>query len=286
MHKDENVKTIFNIVKSANAKAWIVGGAIRDYLINQEIYDIDFVIDIDIRLFLEKIDKKNIKINTININYKTISIILNNKEYQITSFRKDLISFGRSAIVDFTFTLHEDAKRRDFTINALYLDEKGNLIDPFGGYNDIMNKKLRFIGDPIKRIEEDYLRIIRFCRFFGTFSKVDILKNLKRKIIKKVNKISILSNMRVRNELSKILMVKNFELCLSMIVTLQLDKYMLIPNSKSNKINKHSGFKTKDFKVIKYIKKNGLNTINHEKLDLISIAMLHLYNLQNIEMII
>ena len=255
MHKDENVKTIFNIVKSANAKAWIVGGAIRDYLINQEIYDIDFVIDIDIHLFLEKIDKKNIKINTININYKTISIILSNKEYQITSFRKDLISFGRSAIVDFTFTLHEDAKRRDFTINALYLDEKGNLIDPFGGYNDIMNKKLRFIGDPIKRIEEDYLRIIRFCRFFGTFSKVDILKNLKRKIIKKVNKISILSNMRVRNELSKILMVKNFELCLSMMVTLQLDKYMLIPNSKSNKINNHSGFKTKDFKVIKYIKK-------------------------------
>jgi tRNA nucleotidyltransferase/poly(A) polymerase len=149
-----------------------------------------------------------------------------------------------------------------------------------------MNKKLRFIGDPIKRIEEDYLRIIRFCRFFGTFSKVDILKNLKRKIIKKVNKISILSNMRVRNELSKILMVKNFELCLSMIVTLQLDKYMLIPNSKSNKINNHSGFKTKDFKVIKYIKKNGLNSINHEKLDLISIAMLHLYNLENIEMII
>ena len=81
-----------------------------------------------------------------------------------------MISFGRSAIVDFTFTLHEDAKRRDFTINALYLDEKGNLIDPFGGYNDIMNKKLRFIGDPIKRIEEDYLRIIRFCRFFGSFS--------------------------------------------------------------------------------------------------------------------
>jgi poly(A) polymerase len=185
LHKDKNVKTIFNIVKSANAKAWIVGGAIRDYFINQEIYDIDFVINIDIHLFLEKINKKNIKINTTNINYKTISIILNNKEYQITSFRKDLISFGRSAFVDFTFTLHEDAKRRDFTINALYLDEKGNLIDPFGGYNDIMNKKLRFIGDPINRIEEDYLRIIRFCRFFGTFSKVDILKNFKRKIIKK-----------------------------------------------------------------------------------------------------
>ena len=286
MHKDENVKTIFNIVKSANAKAWIVGGAIRDYLINQEIYDIDFVIDIDIHLFLEKIDKKNIKINTTNINYKTISIILNNKEYQITSFRKDLISFGRSAIVDFTFTLHEDAKRRDFTINALYLDEKGNLIDPFGGYNDIMNKKLRFIGNPLNRIEEDYLRIFRFCRFFGTFSEVDIDQNLKRKIIIKANKISNLSNMRIRNELYKILMVTNFELCFSMIVKLQLDKYMLLKNDNRNQIKSHSGFKTRDFKVIKYLKKNALNFINHEKLDLISTLMPHLYNLNKIEMII
>ena len=132
MNEDKNIQIIFNIVKSANAKAWIVGGAIRDYLINQKIYDIDFVINIDINLFLENINKKNIKINATNIRYKTISIILNNKEYQITSFRKDLISFGRSAFVDFTHTLYEDAKRRDFTINALYLDEKGNLIDPFG----------------------------------------------------------------------------------------------------------------------------------------------------------
>ena len=209
MHKDENVKTIFNIVKSANAKAWIVGGAIRDYLINQEIYDIDFVIDIDIHLFLEKIDKKNIKINTININYKTISIILNNKEYQITSFRKDLISFGRSAIVDFTFTLHEDAKRRDFTINALYLDEKGNLIDPFGGYNDIMNKKLRFIGDPINRIEEDYLRIIRFIRFKIMYdTKVE---SSTSEIIKlNLNGIKKISKERILFELFKILDLKNF----------------------------------------------------------------------------
>ena len=286
MNEDKNIKIIFNIVKSANAKAWIVGGAIRDYLINQEIYDIDFVINIDISLFLENISKKNIKINSTNIDYKTISIILNNKEYHITSFRKDLISFGRSALVDFTNTLYEDAKRRDFTINALYLDEKGNLIDPFGGYKDIIDKKLRFIGDPINRIEEDHLRILRFCRFCGTFPVFDIDQNLKEKIIKKANKISILSNMRIRNELYKILMVTNFELCLSMLVTLELDKYILKKINKSNKINKHTGFKTKDFKIVNYIKTYGLNIINSEKLDLISIVMPHLYNLENFEKII
>ena len=286
MNEDKNIQIIFNIVKSANAKAWIVGGAIRDYLINQEIYDIDFVINIDINLFLENINKKNIKINATNIKYKTISIILNNKEYQITSFRKDLISFGRSAFVDFTHTLYEDAKRRDFTINALYLDEKGNLIDPFGGYKDIINKKLRFIGDPICRIEEDHLRILRFCRFCGTFPIIDIDKNLKEKIIKKAKKISILSNMRIRNELYKILMAKNFELCLSMLVELELDKYILKKFNKSNKIYKHGGFITKDFKIVNYIKAHGLNMINCEKLDLISTVMPHLYNLENCAVII
>ena len=286
MNEDKNIQIIFNIVKSANAKAWIVGGAIRDYLINQEIYDIDFVINIDINLFLENINKKNIKINATNIKYKTISIILNNKEYQITSFRKDLISFGRSAFVDFTHTLYEDAKRRDFTINALYLDEKGNLIDPFGGYKDIVNKKLRFIGDPICRIDEDHLRILRFCRFCGTFPIIDIDKNLKEKIIKKAKKISILSNMRIRNELYKILMAKNFELCLSMLVELELDKYILKKFNKSNKIYKHGGFITKDFKIVNYIKAHGLNMINCEKLDLISTVMPHLYNLENCAVII
>ena len=286
MNEDKNIQIIFNIVKSANAKAWIVGGAIRDYLINQEIYDIDFVINIDINLFLENISKKNIKINTTNIKYKTISIILNNKEYQITSFRKDLISFGRSAFVDFTHTLYEDAKRRDFTINALYLDEKGNLIDPFGGYKDIINKKLRFIGDPICRIEEDHLRILRFCRFCGTFPVIDIDKNLKEKIIKKAKKISILSNMRIRNELYKIFMATNFELCLSMLVELELDKYIIKKFNKSSKIYKHGGFITKDFKIVNYIKTHGLNMINCEKLDLISIVMPHLYNLENFEIII
>ncbi len=286
MNEDKNIKIIFNLVKTANAKAWIVGGAIRDYLINREICDIDFVINIDVCLFLLKINKKNIKINSTNINYKTISIILNNKEYQITSFRKELISFGRSAFVDFTHTLHEDAKRRDFTINALYLDEKGNLIDPFGGYKDIIDKKLKFIGDAISRIEQDHLRILRFCRFYGTFPVIDFDQNLKEKFIKKANKISILSNMRIRNELCKIFMVTNFELCLSMLVTLELDKYILNKINKSNKIKKHSGFKTKDFKIVNYIKTYGSNVINSEKLDLISTVMPHLYILENFDLII
>ena len=125
----------------------------------------------DIHLFLKRIKNTKIKIITRNIDYKTISLILNNKEYQITSLRTDLISFGRQAYVGLTKDIQIDANRRDFTVNSLYLDVLGQLFDPFNGLEDIRKRKLRFIGDPIKRFEEDYLRILRFCRFYAFFQK-------------------------------------------------------------------------------------------------------------------
>ena len=101
----------------------------------------------------KEISKSNIRVNDAYIKYKTISLIINEKEYHVTSLRKDLISFGRSAFVDHAFSLKEDVKRRDFTINSLYLDPQGNLIDLFNGKNDINKRKLVFIGNPIERIE-------------------------------------------------------------------------------------------------------------------------------------
>ncbi|NDG94196.1 MAG: hypothetical protein EBY55_13790, partial [Gammaproteobacteria bacterium] len=138
--KNKNVKEIFNIVKSIDVKIWIVGGAIRDYLSNYPVKDIDFVINIDINSFVKKIDDKKIKVHKKNIKYHTITLILDNNEYQITSLRKDVKTFGRSAVVGFVNSISIDAKRRDFTINALYLDYEGNLVDPYDGYKDIINK--------------------------------------------------------------------------------------------------------------------------------------------------
>ena len=93
-------------------------------------------------VFVKKIANKTIKISKVNFHYKTISLILSNKEYQITSFRKDLITFGRKAFVGSAESLYQDAKRRDFTINALYLDQEAKLIDPLNGYEDIKKRKL------------------------------------------------------------------------------------------------------------------------------------------------
>ena len=199
--------------------------------------------------------------------------------------RKDLISFGRSALVDNAFSLNEDAKRRDFTINSLYLDSLGNLIDPLNGKHDINRGNLAFIGDPIERIEEDHLRIIRFCRFSGNFNN-KMSQNLKKEIISRVPKIINLSNKRIRDEIDKILLIKNFHKCLSMMNKLSLDKYLLINKNNNHKFTIHNGFILNNFRIIDFIKSNATTLIKNEKLDLISVIMIHLYGESNVELII
>ena len=239
----------------------------------------------DIKTFAKKISKNIVKVNDTYINYKTISLIIKKKEYHVTSFRKDLIFFGRSALVDNAFNLSEDVKRRDFTINSLYLDSQGNLIDLLNGKNDINKRKLNFIGDPIKRIEEDYLRIIRFCRFSGNFYH-NISDNLIKEIVSRVPNIVNLSNMRIRNEIEKILLVNNCHKCLQMMKKLSLDKYILTNKNNHLKLNTHKGFVLDNYKIIDFIKLNAKTLIQNEKLDLISVLMIHLYGESNIEMII
>ena len=236
----------------------------------------------DINLFAKKIVKKNIKIFKKNIRYKTITLILGNNEYQITSFRKDLITFGRQAYVSSAESLYQDSLRRDFTVNALYLNEEGDLIDPLGGLKDIKKKELKFIGDPIKRIEEDYLRAIRFCRFFAIFPNKNISNDLKNKIMSKLYNISILSNKRMKDEFAKIFMVENFNISLSVMSELKIDRYILL--NKNNK--SHKGFKIKNFTTIIYIKSFAMNIINEEKLDFISVFLPLLYGFDKLESII
>jgi len=243
------------------------------------------VINTEINSFIEKINKNKIRVNQKNIKYHTISVFLDNDEFQITSLRNDVITYGRSADVDFVDSVYIDAKRRDFTINALYLDYEGNLIDPYNGYQDVINKNLKFVGNPIERIKEDYLRIFRYCRFFGRFSKFNNLQNSYNEVIKLVNNIKILSNKRVKDEFLKILLEKNLDISLSKMKDLELDKYIFVDIKNSPEIKIHSGFKINSFVRIKYIKSLVIDIIKHEKLDLICVLIPHLYNIERIEII-
>ncbi len=181
--------------------------------------------------------------------------------------------------------MNDDVKRRDFTINSLYLDSKGNLTDFLNGESDIIRRKLVFIGNPVERIEEDYLRIIRFCRFSGNFDN-KMSKNLKKEITFRVPKIINLSNKRIRDEIDKILLTKNCYKCFLMMTKLTLDKYLLINKNNYMRSEISSGFVLKNFGIIDFIKLNATTLVQNEKLDLISVIMIHLYGEHCIDKII
>ena len=123
--------------------------------------------------------------------------------------RKDVSTDGRHANVEFTSNWEEDALRRDFTINAIYADIEGRIFDPLNGISDLQNGIIKFIGSPDERIQEDYLRILRYFRFFLQYSKTDHDQNIIRSIKQYINGINKISNERIFNELEKIMMLKN-----------------------------------------------------------------------------
>ena len=138
------------------------------------------------------------------IEHGTITALIEGYKFEITSLREDILTDGRHAKVKFSKNWKEDALRRDFTINSIYADEDGNLFDPFEGKKDLENGFVNFIGDADKRIKEDYLRILRYLRFFAHYSKHPHNPELIRKLKINIGGISKLSKERLLNELKKI----------------------------------------------------------------------------------
>jgi len=134
---------------------------------------------------------------------------LNKKKFEITTLRKDISTDGRHANVEFTMNWNYDAARRDFTINAIYADIEGRIFDPLNGILDLKNGNIKFIGSPAARIQEDFLRILRYFRFYTQYSKIEHNQNIVKIIKKNINGLNKISNERIYDELKKILKLKN-----------------------------------------------------------------------------
>lgn len=160
----EAATPVYAAFAKAGVEAYIVGGAVRDALRNRAIGDIDFAVATTPLMIENIMAKAGIRTIRTGFNHGTLSAILHGRAYEITAFRRDIKTDGRHAFTEFGGTLAEDAARRDFTINAIYRDADGGLHDPVDGRADIAAGRLRFIGDPEKRIAEDYLRILRLFR--------------------------------------------------------------------------------------------------------------------------
>jgi len=204
--EQNDVAQVFDLFESYQKNSiYVVGGSIRDALLNREITDIDFATSLKPKTITEILNKENIKFIDVGIDHGTVTAIINERKFEITTFRNDIFTDGRHAQVSFSNSLEEDALRRDFTINAMYLDKGGNLIDPTDGKTDLENRVVRFIGNPDERIKEDYLRILRYFRFLALFGDISPDAEVMKTIKANLDKLSVVSKERQWNELKSIL---------------------------------------------------------------------------------
>lgn len=164
-----DLKYLFDLFKNYSYELRIAGGAVRDLLMGKLPHDIDFATTATPDQMKEMFQTEKVRmINTNGEKHGTITVRLNEKEnYEITTLRIDIVTDGRHAEVQFTEDWRLDSNRRDLTVNSIFLASNGEIIDFFNGYEDIKMRRIRFVGEPNKRIQEDYLRILRYFRFYG-----------------------------------------------------------------------------------------------------------------------
>ena len=212
-YKNKHLQFVFNKLQEGysadTVTARFVGGCVRKYLTNDEIEDIDIATILNTEEIKDKFKETYFKVIDTGIKHGTITLVYDKFKLEITTLRKDLKTDGRHAEVEYIDNWQLDSERRDFTINAIYLDKDGKLFDPQLGVKDLKNKNIKFIGDPQKRIEEDYLRIIRFIRFKIMYD-FKIEQTTAKAIKQNLNGIKKISKERILIELYKILDLKNF----------------------------------------------------------------------------
>ena len=212
-YKNKDIKFIFNRIQEGfsaeKVTARFVGGCVRKHLTNDKIDDIDIATILNTEEIKEKFKDTKFKVVETGLKHGTVTIVFEKMKLEVTTLRKDVETDGRHAEVEYIDNWQLDSERRDFTFNAIYLDIKGKIFDPQGGKIDLKNNNVKFIGDPQKRIEEDYLRIIRFIRFKIMYES-QIEPTTYNAITLNLNGIKKISKERILVELYKILDLKNF----------------------------------------------------------------------------
>ena len=190
---------------SESSEVRYVGGCVRKVIKKQIVDDIDLATNLKPSEVCDALKKKEINFYETGIEHGTITAIIDKYKYEITSLRKDVSTDGRHAKVEFSLDWKEDAARRDFSINSIYSDKDGNLFDPHDGKKDLESGNINFIGDVESRIKEDYLRILRYVRFFINYSNQNHDLKIIKIIKKNIGGISKLSSERLLDEFKKLI---------------------------------------------------------------------------------
>ena len=167
-------QAVFAALQAEGHSAFAVGGCVRNALMGVAVTDVDIATDANPETVQALARAAGLKSVPTGIEHGTITVVAEGTGYEVTTFRADTETDGRHAVVQFSTDMREDAARRDFTINALYADAAGQVVDPLGGLPDLEARRVRFIGEAQDRIAEDYLRILRFFRFAAWYGDPDL----------------------------------------------------------------------------------------------------------------
>ena len=213
LSQNNSLKKIFLAINNFSdiSEIRFVGGCIRKIINKEMTDDIDLATNLKPDEVCKALRKNNINYYESGIEHGTITALIEDKKFEITSLRKDVATDGRHAKVEFSLDWKEDASRRDFTINAIYADKDGNIFDPFNGKKDIEEGVINFIGECEERIKEDYLRILRYVRFYLNYSKKPHDLKIIKIIRKNLGGVASLSSERLLDEFKKLVTLDNLQ---------------------------------------------------------------------------
>ena len=203
------LKRIFALLNADGGEVRIVGGAVRNALLGLPVADVDMATTLTPDVVVARARAAGIKAVPTGIEHGTVTLVIDGEGFEVTTLRRDVETNGRHAQVAFGTDWQTDAERRDLTINALYADENGEIIDLINGLPDIETGTVRFIGDAATRISEDYLRILRFFRFFAHYGSGRPDADGLRASARAKDKLATLSAERVWGELKKLLSARD-----------------------------------------------------------------------------
>ncbi|RDD96216.1 CCA tRNA nucleotidyltransferase [Paracoccus pantotrophus] len=168
---DPALEQVLAALSAGGAQALIVGGAVRNALLGEPVADVDISTSARPEETVQLAEAAGLRSVPTGIEHGTVTVIADGRGFEVTSFRRDVETDGRRAVVAYSDRIEDDARRRDFTMNALYATASGEVLDPVGGLPDLAARRLRFVGDPRARIAEDYLRILRFFRLLAWYGR-------------------------------------------------------------------------------------------------------------------
>ena len=200
---------VFNLINADGGEARVVGGAVRNSLMGLPVADIDMATTLLPDEVVARAKKAGIKSVPTGIDHGTVTLVIEGAPFEVTTLRRDVETDGRRAEVAFGSDWKVDAERRDLTINALYANAKGEVIDLVGGLPDIEKRHVRFIGNAAERVAEDYLRVLRFFRFFAHYGSGRPDADGLRACAKARSKLGTLSAERVWSEMKKLLSARD-----------------------------------------------------------------------------